>query len=76
MPMEFEVIGFNNMLNYGSDRLRFPSPVTVGGRIRARSRVKAVEKVKSGTQLILEINIHVVGNDRPAVINDLVILYM
>ena len=76
MPMEFEVIGFNNMLNYGSDRLRFPSPVTVGGRIRARARVKAVEKVKSGTQLILEINIHVVGNDRPAVINDLVILYM
>jgi len=76
MPMEFEVVGFNNMLNYGSDRLRFPSPVTVGSRIHGRARVKAVEKVKSGTQLILEMNIHVVGNDRPSVINDLVILYM
>jgi acyl dehydratase len=64
------------MLNYGSDRLRFPSPVTVGSRIHGRARVKAVEKVKSGTQLILEMNIHVVGNDRPSVINDLVILYM
>ncbi len=76
MPLEFEVVGFNNMINYGSDRLRFPTPVTVGSRIHGRARVKAVEKVKSGTQLTLEMNIHVVGNDRPSAINDLVILYM
>lgn len=76
MPMEFEVVGFNNMVNYGSDRLRFPTPVMVGSRIHGRARVKAVERVKSGTQLTLEMNIHVVGNDRPSAINDLVILYM
>ena len=76
MPMEFEVTGFNNMVNYGSDRLRFPTPVTAGSRIHGRARVKAVEKVKSGTQLTLEMNIHVVGNERPSAINDLVILYM
>jgi acyl dehydratase len=76
MPMDFEVVGFTNIVNYGSDRLRFPSPVPAGCRIHGRYRIKAVEAVKSGTQVTMEINIHVVGQDRPSVINDLVMLYM
>lgn len=76
LPMAFEVTGFNNIVNYGSDRLRFPTPVPSGCRIRARYRIKTVEQVKSGTQVTMEINIHVVGQDRPSVINDLVMLYM
>lgn len=75
IPLEFEVCDFNNMINYGSDRIRFAAPVMSGARIHARARVKAVEPVRSGVQLTLEINIHVVGNDRPSVANDLVILY-
>jgi acyl dehydratase len=76
LPLDWEVTGFNNMVNYGSDRLRFATPVPSGCRIRARARVKAVERVKSGTQLTMEIDTHVVGQDRPSVVNDIVILYM
>ncbi|MGV8805928.1 MAG: bifunctional OB-fold nucleic acid binding domain-containing protein/MaoC family dehydratase [Polaromonas sp.] len=76
MPMDFEVTGFNNIVNYGSDRLRFATPVPAGCRIHARYRIKSVEQVKSGVQVIMEINIHGVGQDRPSVINDLVMLYM
>lgn len=76
MPMDFEIIDFNNMVNYGSDRLRFSAPVPSGCRIHARYRVKAVESVRSGVQMTMEINVHVVGQDRPSVINDQVILYM
>ena len=76
LPLDYEITGFNNMVNYGSDRLRFPRPVLAGCRIRARYRIKAVEQVKSGVQLTMEINVHVAGQDRPAVINDLVVLYM
>lgn len=76
IPLDFEVVDFNNMVNYGSDRLRFPTPVPSGCKIRARTRIKKVEQVKSGTQVTMEINIHVVGQDRPSVINDLVVLYM
>lgn len=76
LPMDYEITDFNNMVNYGSDRLRFAAPVLSGSRIHARCRVKAVERVKSGVQMTMEINIHVVGQDRPSVINDLVILYM
>lgn len=76
LPLDFEVTGYTNMVNYGSNRLRFAAPVPSGCRIHARCRVAAVEQVKSGVQMTMEINVHVVGQDRPSVINDLVILYM
>ena len=76
MPLAFEVTDYNNMVNYGSDRLRFPTPVLAGCRIHGRARVKAVAQVKNNVQLTLELNIHIVGNERPSVINDLVILCM
>lgn len=76
VPLSFEVTGFTNMVNYGSERLRFPSPVPAGSLLHSRTRVKSVEVLPRGTQLVLECNIHVVGQERPAVINDLVILYM
>ena len=76
LNLGYEITGFTNMVNYGSDRLRFPSPVPAGSTIHARARVKKIEPVKSGTQLTLEINTHVLGSERPCVINELVILYM
>lgn len=72
----FEIAGFTNMVNYGSERLRFPSPVPAGSLIHSRGRVKSVERSRRGTQVVLELNVHVVGQERPAVINDLIILYM
>jgi len=76
IPQDYEIVGFTNMVNYGSDRLRFPSPVPVGSLLHARSRIKAVERLPRGTRVCMEINVHVVGQERPSVINDLVILYM
>lgn len=76
IPLDWEIVGFNNMVNYGSDKLRFPSPVPAGSPIHARCRVKAVQAVKAGTQVTLEIAIHVVGQERPSVLNEQVILYM
>lgn len=76
LNLDYEITGFSNMVNYGSDRLRFPAPVPAGSIIHSRARVKRVERVKSGTQLTLELNTHVLGSERPSVINELVILYM
>ncbi|KVV08168.1 MULTISPECIES: OB-fold domain-containing protein [unclassified Pseudomonas] len=76
LNLGYEITGFSNMVNYGSNRLRFPAPVPAGSTIHARARVKQVEQIKSGTQLTLEINTHVLGNDRPSVINELVIVYL
>jgi acyl dehydratase len=76
MPMPFEVTGFRNMANYGSDRLRFPTPVPADSRIHGRSRFTEVKAVPAGTLLTLDIHIHVLGNDRPSVTNAVLVLYM
>ncbi|MEG0861046.1 MAG: OB-fold domain-containing protein [Pseudomonas sp.] len=75
LELGFEISGFTTQINYGSDRLRFPAPVPAGARIHARARVKAVQVQPRGTQLTLELHTHVLGQERPSVINDLVILY-
>lgn len=75
IALPFEITGFNTMINYGSNRLRFPAPVPAGSTIHGRSKVKDISVSHKGVQLTLEMNIHVVGNDKPSVINDLVILY-
>ena len=73
----YEVTGFNNMLNYGSDKLRFTGVVPVGCSIRSRSRIKEVSATPKGTKMVIEQHIHVVGqDDRPAVIYELVFIYM
>jgi acyl dehydratase len=76
VTLPVEITGFRNMVNYGSDRLRFPVPVPVGSRIHARSRMTRFEPVKAGTLVTLEMHVHVVGNDRPSMTNDLLVLYM
>jgi uncharacterized protein len=76
IPLDYEIAGFNNMLNYGSDRLRFPAPVPVESRIHAHSRVKRVKPSNRGIEFTIEIAIHTVGNERPSLINEMIILYM
>ncbi|MEH6587995.1 MAG: MaoC family dehydratase [Halioglobus sp.] len=73
----YEVTGFNNMLNYGSDKLRFTGVVPVGCSIRSRSRIKEVSATAKGTKMVMEQHIHVVGQDeRPAVVYELIFIYM
>ena len=73
----YEVTGFNNMLNYGSDKLRFTGVVPVGCSIRSRSRIKEISATAKGTKMVMEQHVHVVGqDDRPAVIYELIFIYM
>ncbi|MCB1843918.1 MAG: MaoC family dehydratase [Halioglobus sp.] len=73
----YEVTGFNNMLNYGSDKLRFTGPVPVGSELHLRSRVNEVSPTPKGTKMVLEQHIHVVGQDeRPVLIYELIMIYM
>jgi acyl dehydratase len=74
---DWEVIGYNNIVNYGSNKLRFSGAVPVGSRIHARGRVKSVEKTPKGQVIMTqEMQINVVGQDRPAVVYELMFMYM
>ena len=72
----FRLVGFGNATNYGSDKLRFLSPVPAGSKIHARSRLVSVDATPKGTRVASEIAVHVVGNDeRPALVYSSIILY-
>lgn len=51
---------------YGYDRVRFPTAVPVGGRIRASATVVSAEPIAGGEQVTLDVRVEVEGQDRPA----------
>lgn len=45
--------GFAHTLNYGYEKVRFPAPSPVGGRIRMRAAIESVERVGDDTAHVL-----------------------
>ena len=72
----WKVIGQRNVVNYGANKLRFISPVPAGAKVHGRNRIIAVEPRPQGTQVTQETVIHVVGNDKPALIYEGIFLYV
>jgi acyl dehydratase len=52
-------------LNYGLDRVRFPAPLPVGSRVRARAQITAVEEIAGGVQMKTTITVERDGGDKP-----------
>jgi acyl dehydratase len=52
-------------INYGFDRIRFPSPVPVGTRIRATSTLKRVELKGGMLETMNEIVVEAQGKEKP-----------
>jgi acyl dehydratase len=66
----FDVEGVTTKVNYGLDRVRFTSPVTVGSRVRLTATLTKVEDVRGGVQLTTSGVIGIDGQERPAVVVD------
>jgi len=63
-------------VNYGLNRVRFPAPVRVGSRIRARTTMTELERIDETTvQMVLRTVIEVEGGSKPACVADLVSRY-
>ncbi len=58
--------GVKQAINYGLDRLRFPSVVRAGSRIRARCKLLAVEEVAGGLQVKEQYTVEIDGESKPA----------
>ena len=71
-----KVEGISMGINYGVDKVRFPSPVPVGSRIRGRGEVLEVKDVPGGVQAIVRVTIERDGADKPAAIVDTVSRYL
>ena len=59
-------------VNYGLNRVRFPTPVRAGQRIRARFSPTGVEDVPGGVQLTWTVTIEAEGSDKPACVAETV----
>ena len=68
-----QVDGVKMGVNYGLDRVRFPAPVLVGRRIRARATITSLEKIGGdAVQMVTRVTIEVEGGDKPACVADIV----
>jgi acyl dehydratase len=59
--------------NYGLNRVRFPSPVPAGSRVRGVFKLIGFEQVESGAQVTCEVTIELHGSDKPACVAESVI---
>ncbi len=63
------LVGFapgEDAMFYGYNRVRFPSPVPVGSRIRLRADIVDVTDLGGGEQLTVDLLVEIDGADRPA----------
>jgi len=73
-----ETVGLDGMataINYGLNRVRFVTPVTAGGRIRARFVPSAVGAVDGGVQVTWQVTIDLDGSPRPAAVAEWIVRY-
>ena len=66
LPQLIEVPAASAGINYGTGKVRFPSPVPVGSRVRGGAEITAVEAITGGVQTTIAITVEVEGTDKPA----------
>src|SRR5579863_264268 len=57
---------FGMRINYGLNRVRFPAPVPVDSRIRARFILQSVQDVDDGYQVVWLVTVDVAGQEKTA----------
>jgi acyl dehydratase len=70
----YAIDGLQLMLNYGLNKVRFPAPTPVNGRIRGAVEVAAVERGAKGAQVVSKVTIELEGSDRPVCVAEMVIM--
>ncbi len=61
-------------INYGSNKVRFTSPVPAGARVRAQLTLRASEPIEGGRRLIVEATVEIEGQTRPALVAETITL--
>jgi len=62
-------------VNYGYDKVRFPSPVFPGDRVRLRRKLLALERIEGGCKLRFQDTMEIEGRDKPACVAENISLY-
>jgi acyl dehydratase len=70
--IQFEQAG-RRAINYGLNRVRFPSAVRAGSRIRGRFALAAFKDLGDAIELVLSVTVECEGSDKPACIAEWVV---
>ncbi|MEU7488008.1 MaoC family dehydratase [Streptomyces sp. NPDC042319] len=65
VPQLMRVDNVKMGINYGTNKVRFPSPVPVGSRVRATAKIAEVTEVAGGVQLTTTVTVEREGGDKP-----------
>ncbi len=75
LPQIFTVSGFSMGVNYGCNKVRFPSPVPVGSSLRAGVKLLNVEEIANGVQVTLETTFEVKDSAKPSCVAEVIFRY-
>jgi acyl dehydratase len=62
-------------INYGLNKVRFPSAVPAGSKIRARAVLQALEEIVDGMQLVWNLTVERDGADKPCCVAEWLVRY-
>ncbi|MEV0675809.1 MaoC family dehydratase [Actinosynnema sp. NPDC050436] len=63
-------------VNYGLNKVRFPTPVTVGSRLRAGAELVELTDLPPGKQAVIKVTVEIEGHHKPACVAETVVLYI
>jgi len=67
--------GIRMAINYGLNRVRFPAPVRVGARVRAKVKNLSIVDVEDGVHVVNEVTVEIEGEAKPACVAEQVARY-
>jgi acyl dehydratase len=62
-------------INYGSNRVRFPSPVRSGARIRARVQLQTFKELPDCVEAVFAISMEAEGAQKPCCVAETIVRY-
>lgn len=78
-PLMFELLrvdGTALVVNAGSDRVRFLSPVRAGTRVRASATITAAERIPTGIRVRQAVTLEAEDADRPALVAETLTVFV
>ena len=71
----WQVEGIRMGINYGLNKVRFPSPVPVNSRLRLRAVLQSLEAVEGGVQVTVQLTFELDGSTKPACVAETLFRY-
>jgi acyl dehydratase len=75
LPQVVQIQGFPMAVNYGTGKVRFPSPVPVGSNLRVGAALDGVEDVTGGVQVQMTLTFEVEGAAKPSCVAEVLFRY-